>query len=473
MEHLVLHCPTSCSCTAPSPQPVDVLRIGPFDLTIKRQKAQRVREFGVVGGASIRNLGDLLLRIEALAGASNSVYLTREVQIDETLRKYRGQASKGNILLRNILETRSAFTAGRGLSTNWEGEAEQQFIKQFFQVNRIKLSYIRQLSRERGFEGQVLLVLQPHADKIPRVRFLSWFDSRYEVIANANDYTMIDRVERPFGGDIAPDRIAFMRFNTRMTSMTGTPLFAGILEKLEDLDDALNLLKTANKASANPTPYFEFEIEEDAEVFRNYLKTSGWTMGTALAGSAKASMLQMGYGSYTSLTEQVVTLAKIISGHTSVPPHYFGFAELVSNRATADDMSSAFVEIAETETEEWQSGFTDLIGRAMALYNNWTGSDLDTTGGEALIEVISEEEFRRIAAIWLPLWLGGAITTPSFLSKIPTINESEEAAQVEADMIERARLAGVPGKLTPGQALPEERKAALDALKTYGQTRPE
>ncbi len=214
-----------------------------------------------------------------------------------------------------------------------------------------------------------------------------------------------------------------MKFNTRLTSMIGTPLFAGILDKIEDLDDALIRLKTANKAASNPTPYFRFDNEDDAETFRDYLTTSGWKMGTPLAGSGEAMMVQMGYGSYTALTEEVVTLAKIISGHTSVPPHWFGFAELVSNRATAEDMSNAFVQIAETETEEWASGFTDLIGRAMALYNQWTGSALNTLAGEALIEVISEEDFRRIAAIWLPLWLGGAITTPTFLNKIPTINE--------------------------------------------------
>ena len=445
------------------------MRIGRYDLTITR-KPVALREFG--SGASITQLGDLLLQLEAYQTDSNNKYVTREMQVSETLRKYRGQAAKGNILLRNILETRSAFTAGRGLSTTWEGEAEQAFIQQFFQVNKIKLGYIRQLSRERGFEGQVLLVLQPHADLIPRVRFLSWFDSRYEVVASANDYTQIERVEvMGTRQEIEPERIAFMRFNTRMNSMEGTPLFAGILDKIEDMDDGLILLKTANKASANPTPYFQFDLEDDAKEFQTRLTELNWKMGSPLAGSGAASMLQMGYGSYTSLTEQVLTLAKIISGHTSVPPHYFGFAEMVSNRATADDMGQAFVQIAETETEEWQSGMTDLIGRAMALHNEWSGASLDTTAGEALIEVISEEEFRRIAAIWLPLWLGGAITTQTFLGKIPTINENIEAQAVEAEMIDRGVDIGIGQKVTPGEVVPPERKVALDAMKTYGNTR--
>jgi hypothetical protein len=447
------------------------LRIGPLQISFTSQpnaRATRLREFG---SGSIQQLGDLLLQLEAFQSDSNNKYVTREMQVDETLRKYRGQAVKGNILLGNILETRSAFTAGRGLNYVWEGEAEQQFIQQFFAVNKIKLAFIRQLARERGFEGQVLLVLQPHADRVPRVRFLSWWDSRYEVIASANDYTMISRVERPQGEDIPAARIAFMRFNTRLNSMQGKPLFAGILDKLEDLDDALIRLKTANKSASNPTPYWQFQDENDAETFRQFLAMTGWKMGQALAGAGTPTMIQMGYGSYTALTEEVTTLAKIISGHTSVPPHYFGFPELVGNRAVADDMSTAFVQIAETETEEWQSGFTDLIGKAMALYNEWSGSKLNTMGGEAMIEVISEEDFRRIAAIWLPLWLGGAITTETFLAKVPTINEAEEAAKVMEEMMRRGIDLGLGKMVTPGEVVPPERKVALDALKTYGNTR--
>ena len=52
------------------------------------------------------------------------------------------------------------------------------------------------------------------------------------------------------------ERSAFMKFNTRLTSMTGTPLFAGILDKMEDLDDGLILLKTANKAASESDAVF-------------------------------------------------------------------------------------------------------------------------------------------------------------------------------------------------------------------------
>lgn len=421
----------------------------------------RVREFSPV--ASVH---DLLLQIEALEGAGTNRYLTKESQVAETIRKYRGQAAKGNLLIRNISNTRAAFTSGRGLSVRWEGKAEQQFIAAFLKKNRIRLSFLRGLARERIFEGQVLLKLDPQADGVPLVRFVSWFDTRYEVEPDALDYGTVRRVEwrtsdawRPF--QLPPERCAFMKFDTRTHSHTGTPLFAGVLGLLEDFDDALQLLKQVNTATANPTPYFRFDLADEATAFQNHLQAINWKMGDALAGSGEASILQIGYGPYTALIQQVETAAKVLSGHTSVPAHYFGFADLVGNRAVADDINTMFVQVAETEVEEWSAGFTDLVGRAMALYNQTHGVQLNTTAGEILVEQISREEFARAVTVWMPLWLGGAITTETLLSKIPGVDESTETAKVKAEIEARAN------QQTPGQAVPEERKIALDAMKTY------
>jgi hypothetical protein len=44
-------------------------------------------------------------------------------------------------------------------------------------------------------------------------------------------------------------------------------LFAGLLGLIEELDDALVLLRRVNTAAANPTPYFQFDIEDDAAAF--------------------------------------------------------------------------------------------------------------------------------------------------------------------------------------------------------------
>lgn len=450
------------------------MRIGPFEFSFsshqakpkQRKSARRaqVREFGgkMLG---IEYLSDLLIQLEALQGASVNRYLTKRDQVQETVRKYKGQAAKGNLLVRNVLETRAAFTVGKGMSvTGWEdGSAERSFVNDFFRRNRVSLAFLRELGRERCFEGQVLLALVPGVDGVPGVRYVSWLDTGYEVIANPMDYADIRQIHwdgKQSGHDINPGQAAFMKFHTRLNDYEGTPLFAGCLNVCEDLDDALALLKKINNKAANPTPYWQFEDENDAKDFREFLASEKWEMGDALAGSGTGTMLQLGYGPYSAIEAQITTMVKMLSGHTSVPPHYFGFSELLNNRAVADDIRDMYVTISETELDAWGQGFTDLVGRAMAMYNAQRGDKLDHQAGAVQVEQISEREFREVLQVWMPSWLGGGLSTETFLSKLPGINQVTEAAKLKAELKERQEL-------TPGQLLPEDRVAASQHYRAF------
>ena len=406
-------------------------------------------------------LGDFVLQYEALIGNSYAnKYITREQQVAETDRKYRGQSQKGNLLIRNILETRAAFTVGRGLSINWEGSAEQEFIKTFTARNRLNLAELKRLGRERCFEGQVLLALNPTTDGIPTVRFLSWADTGYAVQADPTDYSIIRNVQMltPRSFSIDPGRISFMKFHSRKNSMEGTPLFAGVIDHCEFLDDALALLRKVNKKAGEPTPHFKFDNPNDAKAFQKELKVTGWRMGDALASSGDAQMLQLGYGPYTAIESEIITTVKIISGHTGVPPHYFGFSELLNNRAVADDIRSMYVLVADTELDEWSEGFTNLIGRAMAMFNAQTGSDLKHQAGRVDIEQISTEQFSQVLGLWLPVWLAGGITTETFLSKLPGVDEKKEFVAVVKELKDRSER-------TPGELMPTERSVAAQMFR--------
>lgn len=444
------------------------MRIGPFELSFRshnsRSSRQRIREFGGER-AGIQYVGDLIIELESLRGGASNRYISRREQVAESVRKYRGLAAKGCLLTKNILNTRSAFIVGRGLSvTGWaEDSAEAQFIKEFQRRNRFNLAYLRQLGRERCFEGQVLLGLQPSADGVPALRYVSWLDTGYEVKTSPFDYTLVEAIKwvgqnRDFS--IPPGQSAFFKFDTRMNSTEGTPMFAGALSALEELDDAVALLRTINAIAAKPTPYFRFDNENDADAFQQRLKTLNWKMGDALAGAGEAMMLQLGYGPYTSIENQAQLLVKLISGSTSVPPHYFGFSELLNNRSVADDISAMYVRLSETETDEWSNGFTDLIGRAMAMYNAQFGKTLNHQGGRIEVEQISQQQFQEVMQVWLPVWLGGGITTETLLEKLPGIDEKTEAAKVIAELKTR-------GAQTPGEILPEERRAAEQVFRAY------
>ncbi|MEW6212885.1 MAG: hypothetical protein AB1631_31465 [Acidobacteriota bacterium] len=432
------------------------MKLGPFELKLSRRRA-RVREFG------IQSVGDLLLQLEsAINSSSTNRYISRAQQAAETIRKYRGQATKGNLLTKNIINTRAAFTVGRGLGYIGP-EAESAFVSEFFKANRINLAYLQQLARERCFEGQALLILSEAEDRIPRVRFLSWTDTSYEVNPDPFDYSNILSIDYRVGQSdvrLRQGQFAFFKFDTRMNSYEGTPLLAGLLNSIEDLDDSLTSWRTLNSKFSRPSAYFRFETEDDAAAFQTRLATlnngSPWQWGDSLAGAGDGTVLQIGYGPYQSMLEEIHAKAKIISGHTGVPSHYFGFADLMDNRSVADDIRDMFVVVSEVEQSEWIGGFTDLVGRAIAIYNRRTGSRLDTSTGRIDLELVSESAWQRIAEIWLPLYLDGAITLETLLAKVPGIDEVKEAAAARAEVEARG---GTPRQLGAQRV---ERAAAQD-----------
>lgn len=412
------------------------MKLGPWELKMNRRGGaaarRRVNEFG-----GIQYVGDLILQLEALLGGAPSPnrYVTRAAQIDETIRKYKGQAAKGNLLVRNIVNTRAAFTSGRGLSLLDYGDAERRFIDAFFAKNRANRAFLRRLARERCYEGQVLLALNPDVDSIPLVRYISWYDTRYEVISNPLDYANIRRVyflNDPDDVNIDGGRVVFMKFDARETSSEGTPLLAGVLNQFEDLDDALALFGTINSVAAKPSPIFETQTEDEAEVLQARLAALRWRMGDALATNAKPAMLQIGYGPYTSLVEHIVVLVKMISGHTGVPPQYFGFSDLLNNRSTSEDVGAMFVNVSETETDIWAEGLTALIGRALAMHNDATGSRLEHQNGSVEIEMISAQQFQQVAEVWLPAFTAQAIDLETFLEKLPGVDQLTVLARMLA-----------------------------------------
>jgi hypothetical protein len=431
------------------------MKLGRFELKLNRRRPVQVREFG-----GIQSVGSLLLQLEALLGNTTSNnYVSRATQAAETIRKYRGQAVKGNLLVKNIVNTRSAFTVGRGLS--YVGpDNEKQFVQAFWKANKIDLSYMQQLARERCFEGQVLLTLRPGADGMPQCRFLSWVDTSYDVQTSDYDYADVKGVSYTVGnhhGHLQPGEFVFFKFDTRLNSVEGTPLLAGILNTIEDLDDALTSWRSMNNKFSKPTPYFKFEQEADAEAFQTRLTTTNWEMGQPLAGGGDASMIQIGYGPYTSMKEEIAVKAQIISGHTGVPVHYFGFPDLLSNRAVADDLKTMFVSISETEQAEWERGLTDLLTAAATMYSMARGERIEITG-RARVEFVSEVAYKQLVDVWLPLYLDGAITLETFLSKVPGVDENKEAPLVLAQIRQRGgtpRQLGAAGQPQPATNNPQ------------------
>ncbi|GAH41096.1 unnamed protein product, partial [marine sediment metagenome] len=89
-----------------------------------------------------------------------------------------------------------------------------------------------------------------------------------------------------------------------------------------------------------------------------------------LAGTAKMSFIKLDAGGIDSIEKEIVSLVKLISGNTGIPVHFLGFVDLMSNRATAEDLINMINAATTKERQTWIGAYEEVIKKAMDMWNN-------------------------------------------------------------------------------------------------------
>jgi hypothetical protein len=130
--------------------------------------------------------------------------------------------------------------------------------------------------------------------------------------------------------------------------------------------------------------------------------------------------------------KEIEALAKVISGATGAPVHFLGFPDLLSNRATAENLMELIYSSTLKERTAWTGAYKEIIAKAMAIYSDEAGGKLDPAKINIEIPFVSEKNWAIVEKIFIPLSLGGKISDELLLSRIPGVNIKEEMARKKA-----------------------------------------
>ena len=149
-----------------------------------------------------------LKQIQAVEGAINNIileslltgtrlndpgtdndYTSYASQTQAIFKKYNGRDAIGNEQLRGIVDTRTAFISGEGLSVICKNDKTAKFIDNFFRINKLDGSRFFQFVQQGEMEGRVLLYIKPdkQQENIKLLRHLSQFSSGYDYKINLLD----------------------------------------------------------------------------------------------------------------------------------------------------------------------------------------------------------------------------------------------------------------------------------------------
>lgn len=409
----------------------------------------------------------LLLKDEstmAYKGNAYGSYADAVVAIDE---KYNGVAAWGTLQTGNIIDIRAAFIIAEGVQVSdatedKSAEAELEFATAFLSYNDLDREMAQDFAKEAELEGKILIrLVWDKEDQMVMARYVSWLSKRYEVTVDPNDYTWYRSVGwRPTKDDVgATDVIkveepyfVYKKFGGRVNRPNdAAPKLMKCLTQVEDLDKALRDLREIDRLFAAPVLVVKFDDPKDAAQAQDDIDKMNWKIKKALCTTGEVSYVQPDSSGVDGLVNEITNLAKVVSGATGVPVHFLGLPDLMSNRATAENLMDLVYASTLKERQIWIGAYKEMLAKAMAIYNEEMGlaqksNALDVNRLAVDIPFVSEKNWSNIKDVFVPLALGGLISKELLLSKIPGVNVADE---LDKDAEDEKNLMKKPKEKTP------------------------
>jgi len=364
-------------------------------------------------------------------------FRTYSSQIEQIYNGYTGWSEYGSDLIRPSIDMRTGLTVGDGISVNSENKQTRDFIDKIIKDSKF---YGAQLVRSVEIsekEGKCLLVITKEHDKIIW-KPISWYYKKYTIVeddkGNIKGLVWGNNAEKTSKVDLTPDKFEYVVTGAETGDINiSPPRIGNVLTQIENYDRALYDMRENNHLFGRSTPFFETENSKDAKDILDQISAANWKIGKAIAAAAKFSIVGPGNEATDPLTREMSLNLKIISSCLGIPVHWFGWTDLMSNRAVAEELSN-FIDIG-TKKERliWSEAIVSIIQKSMvmAIDSGIEWSVNDPYGFQIDIPYINKEKLKEIIEVWLPLRETGHISEGTLLNKMPGINPNEEIKNIE------------------------------------------
>ena len=414
------------------------------------------------------------MAFDILTGQSNNAvkykgqeYNSYKSQVTELGQKYEGLADWGNQLAKIIIDTRASFIISSGIVVkpkSKEFEREYQYIKDFMKLNDIDEEVPQDWAIEAEIEGKFLARLTKNKNKELKqidARYIPFTSTDYTVETapeDYKDYTKVYYKYTPNSGDksgqsvdvaLDPKEFVYKRFGGRTFKVNNTPSkTCSVLTQIESLDKCLYDLRRINHLFASPTPFINAETKEAAKSLNDAIADINWTIGKMLIGhNSTFEMIGVDMAGIDNLINEIITNLKIICGATGIPPHFLGFADLMKNRSTAENLMEEIQAATTKDRRVWIGAYEELFSKVLQMANDEYSMDFKIDAVEVKIPYISQEQFTRIVNTWLPLQLAGIVSEETVREKTPDIDGEVEKERIEE---ERKNMVIIPPRNTTG-----------------------
>lgn len=397
-------------------------------------------------------VGILMSNATELSSYRGNLYPSYEAATKELSLKFDGKALWGNQLAKIIIIIRTAFTMGGGIKiskvepkangneklTEQSIQKTYEFIRNMFEINDIDEEVPIDFAIEAEIEGKFLCHLVPIDDKKSiSLQHISWEDNRYKVIPATDNKKVYDRVafsnSSLYTKALEQKEFVYKRFGGRMKNINDTTSAVALsLRNLEDLDKALWDLRRVNHLNM-PTPHFKCSSPKEAKNLWEKLVSPevNWKIGTLVVSTAEFSLVGLTGVDIEPLLKEITKQASMISGTTGVPVHYLGIPELLSNRATAENLMEVLYAVTNKDRKIWIGAYEEIINKSVAMANEKWKTSYVKGAVSVDIPFVTPERIKQLTEVWLPMYMSGLIRKETMLKRVPDVDEKFEMGEQE------------------------------------------
>jgi hypothetical protein len=389
---------------------------------------------------------------DAIPGIKNN-YKTYESQIEAVYKKYNNEDDFGNAQTRAVIDIRSAFIAGEGLSINIDKKdiEYKKLFDDFLNANRLMGSNYFRIVKGTEFNGKALCHLIDGTKRtlvndkdipLPQIKYYPYRLYKYRIdVDNFLDMYNVRNVSYKKKGQVEEQllkgRLIYIRTGGDDCELNKTTTKIGcVLNELENYDRAMKDIRANNHYFGKVTLWFETKTKQEAKELLAEIKKKNWRMGQIGAGTGVPHLITPEPNSFDNFKIELSTDLKAVAATTSVPVHWLSWVDLMSNRATAETLYDLINTGTIMERTIIAEAFRELFILMQEMYIDKGGSRIKTIlrDFDVTIPILDFSRFLDLIRGLNIALMDEVITKKEYRSYIPGLSpffEDEEKMEEE------------------------------------------
>lgn len=379
-----------------------------------------------------------------------------EKSIDRIRKKYFDIDKKGSLITRTIVDYRSSAIAGGEISFSADDRTLPNLEAWMDQVKASERSTSYAQLLEREGRVAIVLYLTPNGWSF---RALPWHQYKYDLVYDDYDNIVGIKYETDEGEyTVTKPYLVYVQYsgqNEYSKEVVAPPKIAYCLSDIEEIDAELERWANINHFFADPTPHIDTSDlnffsklvalltgrKEDSvpqggtedEETRKERSARRWKIGQGLTtANTTLQYVQAEMRGVESLDRIIQVRCERISALTGYPI-YLLYPELMSNRATAEEIAADTNQATVIERRKNEELWAEIAKAWATLENQFSGTSYDIDSIYAVLPQVSASQISLLTKTYFPLVQNKVISMRTFREMFPLVDPTVELERLEEE----------------------------------------